>query len=146
MLNFVIMAGILLCSQKSKSNSVVIDIPKIVNSVKNKESKKHTGKVHKNFTVTAYSNSKAENGGYTITCTGHKLKKGIIAVDPRVIELGSKIYIPGYGEGIADDTGGAIKGRHIDVCLPSRGMVNRWGRRKLTITVIPPEKHHKHKK
>jgi len=54
--------------------------------------------------------------------------------------MGSKIHIPGYGWGVAADVGGAIKGRHIDVCMLSRGSVGRWGRKKLTITVIPKTK------
>ena len=92
------------------------------------------------YTVTAYSTHPSENGGYTISKTGKKLGKGIIAVDPRRIPMGSRIYVPGYGWGIAEDTGGAIKGKHIDVCIPSRHLVNRWGRKKIQITIYP-KKH-----
>ncbi|MBI4039793.1 G5 domain-containing protein [Candidatus Daviesbacteria bacterium] len=49
------------------------------------------------------------------TATGLKAGKGVIAVDPSVIKLGSKVYIPGYGQAIAGDTGGAIKGNIIDL-------------------------------
>ncbi len=53
---------------------------------------------------------------YGITYTGKKATRGIIAVDPRVIPLHTRMYVPGYGLGAAEDTGGKIKGRHIDVC------------------------------
>lgn len=49
------------------------------------------------------------------TATGMKQGKGVIAVDPRVIKLGSKVYVPGYGMAVAGDTGGAIKGNIIDL-------------------------------
>ena len=52
---------------------------------------------------------------YGITRLGWRATKGVIAVDPRVINFGTRIYVPGYGLGIAVDTGGKIKGRHIDL-------------------------------
>ena len=52
---------------------------------------------------------------YGHTATGMKMRHGIVAVDPRVISLYSQVYVPGYGVGIAGDTGGAIDGRHIDL-------------------------------
>jgi len=72
------------------------------------------------------------------TATGTKVKHGTIAVDPRVIPLGSKIYVPGYGWGKAVDTGRLIKGRRIDVWISSRGNCYRWGRKQVTIKVYPP--------
>jgi len=146
MLSF-ILASIIACSQQSTKQSLPSK-PQIVSTTQSKDQKKKepVGKVHSNFTVTAYDTSPGENGGYTITSTGHKLRTGIIAVDPRVIKMGSRIHVPGYGWGIADDRGGAIKGRHIDVCFSSRHMVGRWGRKKLDLIVIPPEKHNKKKK
>ncbi len=86
--------------------------------------------------ATAYDTSPAENGGYTISATGHKLRRGIIAVDPRVIPLGSIVHIPGYGEGWAVDTGGKIRGSRIDLCNPSRSWCNRFGRRKVEVTIV----------
>ncbi len=67
---------------------------------------------------------------------------GIIAVDPRVIPLGTKVHVAGYGNAIAADTGGAIKGNKIDVCFwaagegASRTAAINWGRRSVTITII----------
>jgi 3D (Asp-Asp-Asp) domain-containing protein len=88
------------------------------------------------FVVTAYSPDPSENGGYSTTCTGAPLRKGIIATDPKVIPLGKEVYIPGYGKAVAADVGGAIKGNRIDVCLPSRASVRRWGRKKLKVQIL----------
>ena len=58
-----------------------------------------------------------------------------MAVDPAVIPLGSRITIPGYGSGIAADTGGAVVGNVIDVWFPTLEEAHAWGRRTVTITV-----------
>jgi len=52
---------------------------------------------------------------YGRTATGMTMRHGIVAVDPSVVPLGSQVYVPGYGVGIAGDTGGAIRGRRIDL-------------------------------
>jgi len=70
------------------------------------------------------------------TATGVGVRYGIIAVDPRVIPLGTRMYVPGYGEGIAADTGGAIKGNRIDVWLPSETQAEEWGVKTITITIL----------
>ena len=70
------------------------------------------------------------------TATGVGVRYGIIAVDPRVIPLGTRLYVPGYGEGIAADTGGAVKGNRIDVWLPSQAQAEEWGVKTLTITIL----------
>lgn len=118
------------------------------NDLKSQEKKESTlspeltkGGYTAKYVVTAYSTHPSENGGYTITSTGKTLGKGIIAVDPRHIPMGSRIYVPGYGWGEAQDVGGMIKGRHIDVCLPSRGSVGRWGKRRLEIIIVPKKKN-----
>lgn len=73
------------------------------------------------------------------TATGYNLAKypnaKVIAVDPRVIPLGSKVYIPGYGTAIARDTGGRIKGHIIDVHFRSYKQAINWGRKKVKIIV-----------
>jgi 3D (Asp-Asp-Asp) domain-containing protein len=56
-------------------------------------------------------------------------------VDPKVIPLGTKVWVEGYGEAIAGDTGGAIKGNKIDVFIPSYGSAMEWGVKKVKIKV-----------
>lgn len=66
---------------------------------------------------------------------GYPLKRGIIAVDPNIIPMGSRLYVEGYGEGIAADQGGAIKGRHIDLCFSSHQEALNWGKRTVKVTI-----------
>lgn len=73
--------------------------------------------------------------GY-ITATGARAGYGIAAVDPSVIPLGTKLYIPGYGYAVALDTGGAIKGMRIDLCFNNRQDALNWGRRKVTVYIV----------
>ncbi len=65
---------------------------------------------------------------YGRTATGMQMRRGIVAVDPRVINLGSRVYVPGYGIGLAGDTGGAIKGQRIDLGYNDDNLVlwYRW--------------------
>ncbi|MDO4833619.1 MAG: 3D domain-containing protein [Bacillota bacterium] len=69
------------------------------------------------------------------TATGTTVHYGTIAVDPSVIPLGSYGYVPGYGEVHAEDTGGAIKGKIIDLWFPSNGQCRSWGRRTVDIYI-----------
>lgn len=61
---------------------------------------------------------------YGITRLGWQMRHGIVAVDPSVINLRSQVYVPGYGPGVAGDTGGAIKGRHIDLGYDEDNLIN----------------------
>ena len=76
---------------------------------------------------------------YGITYTGKWATRGIIAVDPRVIRLHTRMYVPGYGFGQAEDIGGAIKGRHIDLCFDDadwgKGL---WSTRYVDIYLLTP--------
>lgn len=78
--------------------------------------------------ATAYS----LHGG---TASGLPTGPGVVAVDPTVIPLGTRMYIPGYGPGIAADTGTAIKGLRIDLWFPLLSQAEHWGRRTVTITL-----------
>lgn len=69
------------------------------------------------------------------TASGSYTQPGTIAVDPRVIPMGTKLYIPGYGWGRAADTGGIILGNRIDLWFPSSAQCYSWGVREVTITV-----------
>ncbi len=62
--------------------------------------------------------------------------KGVVAVDPRVIRLGTRLYVEGYGYCIAADTGGAIKGNKIDLCYNTYGEAIRFGRKYVTVHVL----------
>ena len=76
--------------------------------------------------------------GYSLpgtTATGVPVGWGVIAVDPSVIPLGTSMTIPGYGEGVAADTGGAVAGAHIDLWFPTRAEALAWGTRTVTITL-----------
>jgi len=72
----------------------------------------------------------------TMTATGIKPYKGVIAVDPRIIPYYSKVYVPGYGMTTALDTGGAIKGNIIDLFFEDRTEALRYGRQRITIYVL----------
>lgn len=91
--------------------------------------------VTRRLTVEATAYSQYDPGVTNRTATGATLRKGIIAVDPRVIPLGTRIYVPGYGEGVAADVGGAIKGYRIDLAFESRAEALRYGRRTVTIKI-----------
>lgn len=94
---------------------------------------------YKEITVkaTAYTASCKNCSG--ITYTGFNLKKNpnakVISVDPKVIPLGSKVFIPGYGEAIAADKGSSVKGNKIDVFIPNRKQAILWGNKTIKIKV-----------
>lgn len=71
-----------------------------------------------------------------ITATGIPARYGIVAVDPRVIPLGSRVYVKGYGVGLAADTGGAIIGNKIDLCMESAEEAWSFGRRMVKVYVL----------
>lgn len=71
-----------------------------------------------------------------ITANGKRAGYGIAAVDPKVIPLGAKLYIEGYGYAVAADVGGAIKGNRIDLGYNSRSGALKWGRRKVRVYVL----------
>ncbi|EAC8179470.1 DUF348 domain-containing protein [Listeria monocytogenes] len=90
------------------------------------------GKTYK-MESTAYS-----GGGTTAYGINLSANPGlkVIAVDPRIIPLGSKVWVEGYGEAIAGDTGGAIKGNIVDVYFPNESQCYSWGRRMVTVKVL----------
>ena len=69
------------------------------------------------------------------TATGLPVGWGVVAVDPAVIPLGTRMTIPGYGDGVAADVGPAIRGAAIDLWFPSVSEARTWGRRTVTITL-----------
>jgi 3D (Asp-Asp-Asp) domain-containing protein len=76
--------------------------------------------------------------GYALagrTATGLSVGWGVAAVDPSVIPLGTHMTIPGYGEAVAADTGGAVVGATIDLWFPTVAQANAWGRRTVTVVL-----------
>jgi len=70
------------------------------------------------------------------TATGHRVQRGIVAVDPRVIPLGSRLYIEGYGFARALDVGSSIRGNKIDVFFESEATCREWGRRRVKVYIL----------
>ena len=95
-------------------------------------------------TATAYDKSLEENGGHSKTAMGLTPGFGIVAVDPKVIPLGTKLYIESpdggkswtYGYCIAGDTGGAIKGNRVDLCFNTNSECIKFGRRSATVYIL----------
>jgi 3D (Asp-Asp-Asp) domain-containing protein/peptidoglycan hydrolase CwlO-like protein len=88
--------------------------------------------------VAAFRSITVTATGYSLpgrTATGLPVGPGIIAVDPAVIPLGTWMTIPGYGEGVAADTGGAVQGYTIDLWFPTVADALAWGRRTVTIVL-----------
>lgn len=86
------------------------------------------------FLATAYTYT-----GYR-TAVGAKTRRGIIAVDPKVIPLGTRLYVQGYGYGVAADTGGLIKGRRLDLFVNSEKEAVKWGKRSVNVYLLSPLK------
>lgn len=86
--------------------------------------------------ATAYDDSVEQNGPYgPYTASGTRLRPGVVAVDPSVIPLGTKLYVEGYGYAVAEDTGGAIKGMKIDLFMDSAS-AHQFGRQKVVVHVL----------
>ena len=120
---------------------------KVVKSTAKKSTKKSTkkvsrsnGNVVKEFMVSTTAYTAYCRGCSGITKTGINLRKNpnlkVIAVDPRVIKLGTKVYVEGYGYAIAGDTGSAIKGNKIDVFMPKQSSALKWGRKTVKIKIL----------
>lgn len=92
------------------------------------------------LTVTATAYTAVCSGCTGITATGINLNNNrnakVIAVDPNVIPLGSRVHVEGYGTAIAGDTGGAINGNKIDVHVATKAEARRWGRKQVKITIL----------
>ena len=98
--------------------------------------------------ATAYTSSYEDTGKkpdhptFGITYTGLKAREGVVAVDPKVIPLGTKLYIevpgpaPDYGFAIAGDIGSAVKGNNIDLYFDTREEVRKWGNKKVNVYIL----------
>ena len=86
--------------------------------------------------VSATAYSAYDPGNSNRTATGTLVRHGVIAVDPSVIPLGTRVFIPGYGEAVAEDAGYAIKGYRIDVAFDSHAEALMFGRQDLEIFIM----------
>ncbi|WP_242476469.1 cell wall-binding protein EntB [Bacillus cereus] len=131
---------------KAKEEEKAREIAKAKEEERAKEvSKNNIESAKRELTVvaTAYTADPSENGTYggrVLTAMGHDLTANpnmrIIAVDPEVIPLGSKVWVEGYGEAIAGDTGSAIKGNRIDVLMGSKSKAMNWGRQTVKVKIL----------
>lgn len=85
---------------------------------------------------TAYTAQCEGCSGTTTDGTQLSGDEKVIAVDPDVIPLGSKVHVEGYGDAVAADTGGAINGNKIDVHVPNEGEANAWGNKNVDVTIL----------
>lgn len=126
----------------SKDRIVAVGTRQITQSVSRGSSPQSTNQEisGKTLTVTATAYTASCNGCSGITATGVNLNNNrnakVIAVDPDVIPLGSKVHVEGYGTAIAADTGSAIQGNKIDVHMPTKADARRWGRKTVKITIL----------
>ncbi len=101
---------------------------------------KSTAPSGNSFYVSSTAYTASCNGCSGVTATGINLKSNpnakVIAVDPSVIPLGTRVYVEGYGYATAADTGGAIKGHKIDVFFSSKSHAYSWGRRTVKVTIL----------
>ena len=88
------------------------------------------------YTMEATAYLPTDGSATGTTATGIPAQRGVVAVDPNVIPLGSKVYIPGYGVAIAADTGGAIRGQKVDLCMETYGECMNFGRRDIEVYVL----------
>ena len=114
---------------------------KVTSEKSTSKNSSRNGNVRRTITVeaTAYTGSAEENGGYAnMTSTGVVPREGrTIAVDPRVIPYGTKVYIPALGGTyVAEDCGGAIKGNRIDIFMNTSSSCNAWGRRHIEVQIL----------
>ena len=91
-------------------------------------------KYKKKMIMNASAYSMKDAGRYTKR--GHVLRRGYVAVDPRVIPLGTSLYVEGYGYAVADDIGSAIKGHKIDLAMDSYREAINFGRLNLTVYIL----------
>jgi 3D (Asp-Asp-Asp) domain-containing protein len=88
------------------------------------------------FVASGYSANDPEQGTSNRTATGEEVREGIIAVDPGIIPLGTKVEIKDMGVFTAEDTGGKIKGNRVDIYFNSKEEAEDFGRKGVWIRII----------
>ena len=117
---------------KTETEIVVEKEPVYITNVK--EIEKETEWFY--FVATGYSANDSLQGTNNITATGKEIKKGMIAVDSKIIPLGTRIEIKDIGVFVAEDTGGKIKGNRIDIYFETREEAKEFGRQVIWIKVL----------
>ncbi|MER2028993.1 MAG: 3D domain-containing protein [Solibacillus sp.] len=127
----------------------VKQVLKLPSHIKNKSTVKktttkktatHPSNVKKTIKMSATAYTANCKGCSGITKTGLNLRKNpslkVIAVDPKIIPLGSKVWVEGYGVAVAGDIGGAIKGNKIDLFMSKKSTAKNWGRKTVTVKLL----------
>lgn len=126
--------------QEKSTNKQAVEVSSTEQNQPKEDKASKESKDEKTMTVTATAYTASCEGCSGITYTGVDLNKNpnakVIAVDPNVIPLGSKVYVEGYGEATAEDIGSAIKGNKIDVFIPDLDGAKQWGRKSVNITIL----------
>jgi 3D (Asp-Asp-Asp) domain-containing protein/predicted transcriptional regulator len=120
--------------ERENFEGILADIKERINQIQSPQGATLVGEW--DMVATAYYSGGGGLSGNSITAIGLRVKKGIVAVDPKVIPLGTKLYIPGYGEALAADTGGWVKGDRIDLAFDSLEECYRFGRRKVKVYLV----------
>ena len=74
-----------------------------------------------------------------LTATGSKVQRGTISADPAIFPFGTQLNVPGYGEGVVEDTGSRVKGYRIDVWFPTHAEAKAWGSREMYVALPPAQ-------
>ena len=119
-------------AETNKAGAAAPGVPKAAVDKTEPEAETEASSPAVTFTATAYSL-------YGRTASGGGVRRGIIAADRRVLPIGTRVRLeagPYSGEYLVADTGGAIRGRKIDIWMPSTGEAMRFGRRPVKLTVL----------
>ena len=112
------------------------DVTWSIYNLMSKQSGLSFGHFRKTWIMETTGYSPSDPGVTGVTYTGAMMRRGVVAVDPVIIPLGPRMYIMGYGEGIACDIGSAIKGNKIDLAFDNRGQALEWGRRRVRVYIL----------
>ena len=100
------------------------------------DSSRGTIRFQKMLVMQATAYTPFDDGQSGLTASGIPARRGVVSVDPRVIPLGTRVYVMGYGPALAADTGGAIKGARIDLCFEEYNDAIRFGRRTVEVYIL----------
>lgn len=136
-----IYTGDIIAVAASAANSTTVTQPSQIAQYQQKnQTEQASPAAAKTITMSATAYTAYCTGCSGVTANGTNLRANpdlkVIAVDPRIIPLGTRVWVEGYGEAIAADTGGAIKGNKIDVFIPTKEDAMNWGLRTVTVKIL----------